>query len=67
MDNYIIRIYRRGEDDPGKVTGTVEEVGVDDRKVFTGPDELWDILTKNRLREKRKRGRWSEGVTNTPS
>ena len=46
MDNYIIRIYRREGNDPAKVTGIVEEVGTDDRKVFKSPDELWNILNR---------------------
>ena len=44
MDNYIIRIYRRAKDRSDSITGIVEEVGKEDRKLFTTVDELWSIL-----------------------
>jgi hypothetical protein len=34
MESYIVRVYRRGEDDPDEVAGLVETVGSDDRKAF---------------------------------
>ena len=44
MENYIIRIYRREEDNPRILVGVVEEVGVEGNKAFTNVDELLDIL-----------------------
>jgi hypothetical protein len=34
MESYIVRVYRRGEDDPNEVAGLVETVGSDNRKAF---------------------------------
>ena len=34
MESYIVRVYRRGKDDPNEVAGLVETVGSDDRKAF---------------------------------
>ncbi len=42
--NYIVRIYRRGEDDRRVVAGIVEEVGVREKKGFHDIEELRLIL-----------------------
>ena len=34
MESYIVRVYRRGVEDPDEVAGLVETVGSDDRKAF---------------------------------
>jgi hypothetical protein len=34
MESYIVRVYRRGEEDPNEVAGLIETVGSDDRKAF---------------------------------
>ena len=34
MESYIVRVYRRSEDNPNEVAGLVETVGSDDRKAF---------------------------------
>jgi len=35
MDSYIVRVYRRGSDEAGEeITGLVEAVGSDQKKVF---------------------------------
>ncbi|UCF30745.1 MAG: hypothetical protein JSV26_11985 [bacterium] len=44
MDNYIIRIYRREENDPGNVTGIVEFVETERRESFRSAEELLEIL-----------------------
>ena len=59
MENYIVRIYRREEDNPRILVGVVEEVGVEGNKAFTNIDELLDILNpkeKELLKPKRGRG-----------
>jgi hypothetical protein len=45
MDSYIVRVYRRGSDEAGEeLTGLVEEVGSEQKKVFrTLPDLLTTI------------------------
>ncbi len=44
MDSYLVRIYRRAENDARMLVGVVEEVGVKEKKAFHTLYELWDIL-----------------------
>ncbi len=44
MDSYLVRIYRRAENDTRMLVGVVEEVGASDKKAFHNLHELWDIL-----------------------
>jgi|GEM_PF-2436439 hypothetical protein len=44
MDSYIVRIYRRGQDDPGELAGLVEMVGTSDRLSFRNFPELTSVL-----------------------
>lgn len=44
MENYIVRIYRRDANDPGKIVGIIEEVGGSEKRVFKNFDELWLTL-----------------------
>ena len=50
MDSYLVRIYRRLENNPRMLIGVVEEPGGNGKKAFSNLYELWDIL--NPLREK---------------
>ncbi len=43
-DSYVIRIYRREENDPRQMVGQVEIVGLDEKKAFASIEELWGIL-----------------------
>ena len=45
MENYIVRIYRRDEQNPDDVIGMVERVEWDDRQPFHGLSELCEILS----------------------
>ena len=45
MENYIVRIYRRDNDNPQNIAGVVEFVGADCKKTFTTFDELNTLLT----------------------
>jgi hypothetical protein len=59
MENYIVRIYRREEDNPRILVGVVEEVGVEGKKAFTNLEELWAILNFRKIESahyKRERG-----------
>ncbi len=69
MDNYIVRIYRQEKDNPRKLVGLVEEVGVDSRLGFTNLDELWEILNraKNSPPEKGAQGAVKNGSTRIAS
>jgi hypothetical protein len=49
MDNYIVRVYRQDRNNPRKLVGIVEEVGVKGKKAFTNLDELWEILNAPKI------------------
>ena len=34
MESYIVRVYRRGRNDPSEVAGLVETVGSDEKNAF---------------------------------
>ncbi len=44
MTSYVVRVYRRAEDNPRMLVGVVEEVGAKEKKAFHTLYELWDIL-----------------------
>jgi hypothetical protein len=44
MNSYVVRIYRRGENNPRLLVGVVEEPGANGKKAFHNLYELWDIL-----------------------
>ena len=71
MDSYLVRIYRREEDNPRLLVGVVEEPGGNGKKAFSNLYELWDILNPLRQNVKvrgklknRKRKQSSEKITN---
>lgn len=53
MEDYIVRIYRRKEENGG-LFGVVEEVGVEGRKAFRSMTELVRLLRGGTLEERRK-------------
>jgi hypothetical protein len=44
MTSYLVRIYRKEENNPRMLVGVAEEVGVKEKKAFSNLYELWDIL-----------------------
>ena len=44
MNSYLVRIYRKAENNPRMLVGVVEEIGVKEKKAFHSLSELWDIL-----------------------
>jgi len=44
MDSYLVRIYRKAENNPRMLVGVVEEPGVKEKRAFHNLYELWDIL-----------------------
>jgi hypothetical protein len=44
MDSYLVRIYRREENNPRLLVGVVEEPRANEKKAFQNVYELWDIL-----------------------
>lgn len=45
MENYIVRIYRRDETNPDKMTGIFESVEDETQNTFTSLGSLIDLLT----------------------
>jgi hypothetical protein len=54
-ESYIVRIYRADKKNSKNLVGTVEEVGVKEKRGFTNLDELWNIL--NSLKDKPKKSK----------
>ena len=44
MNSYLVRIYRKADNNPRMLVGVVEEPGVKEKKAFRNLYELWDIL-----------------------
>jgi hypothetical protein len=44
MNSYLVRIYRKADNNPRMLVGVVEEVGVKEKKAFSNLYELWNIL-----------------------
>lgn len=59
MDCYIVRIYRRDENDSRNIVGLVETIGIEERRAFKGTDELITILEDVKTLTKRKHERQS--------
>lgn len=51
MNSFLVRIYRKAENNPRMLVGVVEEPGVKEKKAFSNLYELWDIL--NRVKKHR--------------
>ena len=45
MESYIVRIYRREEQDNSPIRGLVEKVGAVGQDAFGTMEELWNILS----------------------
>lgn len=45
MENYIVRIYRRDQDDPERVTGMLESVETQTRRPFNTLRALHSLLS----------------------
>jgi hypothetical protein len=59
MNSYLVRIYRKTENNPRMLVGVVEEPGVKEKKAFSNLYELWDILNpvqNGETQAKKKKG-----------
>jgi hypothetical protein len=59
MTSYLVRIYRKAENNPHLLVGVVEEPGVNGKKAFTNLYELWEILNpvqNGETQAKKKKG-----------
>lgn len=62
VNNYIVRIYRYDKDNPRRLVGVVEQVGVEGKKAFHNLDELWTILSSARSKLPMKRKSEERGI-----
>ena len=53
MESYIVRIYRRTEQEKLPVRGLVEKVGAVGQDAFGTKEELWNILSSAKKTGKR--------------
>jgi len=56
FNSYIVRIYRFKKNDPRGLVGVIEEVGAKGKKSFTNYDELWEILSAPKSRNRIRKG-----------
>ena len=54
MNSYVVRIYRRTNNNPRLLVGVVEEPGMKEKKAFHTLYELWDILNPNKKEHPQK-------------
>lgn len=52
MENYMVRIYRRDEEDPEKIAGILEAPGVEEKRVFKSFEELREIMGRRDKNQK---------------
>jgi len=69
MESYLVRIYRREENNPRLLVGVVEMPGVNEKKAFQNLYELWDILNpiKKNPGQSRRNGREKRNSKNGPN
>jgi hypothetical protein len=62
MESYVIRIYRRGEDNPDDVVGIIESVETGGKQAFKNMNELVRILRvpNRKSSPKRKKSTFSK-------
>ncbi len=51
MNSYLVRIYRKSDDNPRLLVGVVEEAGKDGKKAFHNLYELWEILNPTKAKQ----------------
>ena len=47
-NSYVVRIYRKNENNPRLLVGVVEEVGTEGKRALSNLYELWDILNSTK-------------------
>jgi hypothetical protein len=61
MESYLVRIYRKAENNPRMLIGVVEAPGVKEKMAFSNLYELWDILNPvNKVQALSKKSRNSK-------
>ena len=59
MDSYLIRIYRREEDNPESIVGIIEEIGTKEKHSFKNLSELGKIICRATKKSAGKKQRQS--------
>ena len=62
MNSYLVRIYRKAENNPGLLVGVVEEPGANGKKAFHNLYELWDILNTKKGKQTKQRKTEGNGM-----
>ncbi len=62
MTSYLVRIYRKAENNPRMLVGVVEEPGVKEKKAFHTLYELWDILNTKKEKQTKQRKTEDNGM-----
>jgi len=66
MNSYLVRIYRKADNNPRMLVGVVEEVGMKEKKAFSNLYELWDILNpEKRANKKNKNSKRHQNMNHT--
>jgi hypothetical protein len=65
MNSYLVRIYRRGEDNPRLLVGVVEEAGLNGKKAFNNIYELWEILNPVERENPQKKRNKEKNISKT--
>jgi hypothetical protein len=60
-ENYLVRIYRRDEEDPERIAGMVELIEAGEKKTFATFDDLRAILALDQDTKRRKTSEQDEG------
>jgi len=60
--SYLVRIYRKADNNPLMLVGVVEEVGKDGKKAFHTLYELWDILNTKKEKQTKQRKTENNGM-----
>jgi hypothetical protein len=62
MNSYLVRIYRKADNNPRMLVGVVEQVGVKDKKAFHTLYELWDILNPKKEKQAKPKNTGGNGI-----
>jgi hypothetical protein len=63
MNSYVVRIYRKSDNNPRLLVGVVEEVGgKNGKKAFHTLYELWDILNPKKKKQTKQRKTEGNGI-----
>lgn len=65
MESYLVRIYRKAENNPRMLVGVVEEPGAKEKRAFHNLYELWNILNPIKKAATQARRKKTQNATKT--